>query len=155
MKFLHLTLSLRQFHIVRDPPRHRDGVTIVSHRRWDTSSRCEQFLKQRGDVSGSRGPYTFGVVAAAAAEGNGLRPEALNKLTGKRMSPSPKARTTPRGRCNSEMWEVEPCLIDNICLTSVGMERNRSCPSWFRPIKQRNGKHAKSMFFRKKFYCCN
>lgn len=30
--------------------------------------------------------------------------------------------------------------------------KKHGCPSWFRPVKQRNGKHPKSMFFRKNFF---
>lgn len=58
------------------------------------------------------------------------------------------------GPCDSYTWKLVTPL-DNIRLTSAGVE-SRIVHSGLGPVKQRNGKQPKSIFFRKKkFYCCN
>lgn len=52
--------------------------------------------------------------------------------------------------CDSYMWKLVT-LLDSICLTSAGME-SRVVHSGLGPVKQRNGKHPKSIFFRKKIF---
>lgn len=52
------------------------------------------------------------------------------------------------GPCDSFTWKLVTPL-DNICLTSAGVE-SRVVHSGLGPVKQRNGKHPKSIFFRKK-----